>query len=564
MADDELPPPDDALRPDAPEPDATENGAMEPSPARDGDSTNGPVEETAVPASVSSAEEEPTAAPPRPARSRSIGRTVAVVSLRIVRGLVGLAAAAAVVAAVGLVPLPTLGVEPLGTLVEPEPADLLTVCPGALLRLGDDTGANAGQVFPVGTPDVTVASTPGAAQRSELTGGDAAGSSARQAPSALRAPSSDGAVLSAAQQQTPDGEGGLNGLAAASCVAPTSSAWFVGGATTVGRTSILHLVNPTEVNADVSIELWGEAGIVRAPGMSGITVPAGGRVALPLSGFAPDLASPVVHVEARGGQVAAWLQTSVIRVLDPGGVDLVSAGAAPAKDVVIPGVRILGATAVASSLGIEGYDDLQAVVRVGNPGEETAHVEVSLTPATADGVPTSFEITVAGGEVSDTLLSSALELGEAPLPDGAYAVSVRSDVPVVAGARLSTIVDPTPDADGGLAPGAADLAWFASASPVRADAALAVADAPSPMLVASAADGTAHTLTLTGLGDADDITVEVPATGSVAVELPRDAAFLVRKAAGVVAGVSFAGAGELASYPVTAPRAGDTPLVVRP
>lgn len=548
MADDERPP--------QPEP-ATDGATEAAAPAAAAD----PAPAEAAQADAAQADAQPAASAPR---TPGIGRTVTVVSLRIVRGLVGLAAAAAVVLAVGLVPLPTFGVSPLGTTVEPQPADLLSVCPGPLLRLGDDSGANAGQVFPVGTPVDTIASTPDDADRTPLTAGDAAGSSVAQAPSALRQPASDDAALGGAQRQLATGAGGLSGLAAVSCVEPTGSAWIVGGATTVGRTSILQLANPTAVDAEVTLELWGESGPVSAPGMSGISVPAGGRVALPLSGFAPDLASPVVHVEARGGQVAAWLQTSVIRVLDPGGVDLVSRGAAPSEEVVIPAVRISGGTAVASSLGIEGYDDLEAMVRVGNPGEETAHVEVSLTPATPDGVATSFEITVAAGEVSDTPLSSALELGEAPLPDGVYSLSVRSDVPVVAGARLATITDPATTSDGNLAPGSADLAWFASATPLDADAALAVADAASPLLVATAVDGEAHTLTLDALDGGDGVTVEVPATGTVSVALPRDSAFVIRKADGVVAGISFAASGQLASYPVAAPRESDSPLVVRP
>jgi hypothetical protein len=500
----------------------------------------------------------------RPPSTPGVGRRVTLVSLRIVRGLVGTAAAAVVVAAVGLVPLTTLGVEPLGTLVEPAPADLLMACPGALLRLGDDTGANAGQVFPVGRADVTVASHPSGVEQTPLTGGDAAGSAGGQAPSALRLAASDDATLTAAQQQAADGAGDLRGLAATGCVEAGSSAWFVGGATTVGRTAILQLVNPTAVDADVTLELWGESGPVSAPGMSGITVPAGGRIALPLSGFAPDLVSPVVHVEARGGQVAGWLQTSVVRVLDAGGVDLVSTGTAPAREAVIPGVRLFDTTGVASSLGIDGFDDLEAVVRLGNPGDAPAHVEVSLALAATGGVTSSFEVTVDPGVVGDTPLASALELGADPLPDGEYLVSVRSDEPIVAGVRTSTIPVPTTDAEGGLVASTADLAWFASASPLDADAVLAVADAADPVLVAVATDGEPHTLRLEPIAGGEPIAVAVPASGPVAVPLDADTGYRIRDAGGVAAALSFAAAGQLAGYPLSSPRASDSPLLVRP
>ncbi|QNO37026.1 hypothetical protein H4J02_11235 [Protaetiibacter sp. SSC-01] len=508
---------------------------------------------------------EPAETPvPAPKRTPGAGRRATVVSLRIVRGIVGLAAAAAVVAAVGLVPLTTFGVEPLGTVVEPEPADLQTVCPGSLLRLGDESGGEAGSVFPVGTPTLTTAAEPGEPAASALAGGDASGSSTAQQPTTLVLPASESAVLAAAQRQDPGGQGGISGLAATACAEPTSSAWLVGGGTTVGRTSILHLVNPTAVAADVTLELWSESGQVRAPGMAGITVPAGGRLALPLSGFAPDLASPVVHVEARGGQVVAWLQTSVTRVLDPGGVDLVAAGSAPARELVIPAVRIHNATAVAGSLGIEGYDDLASIIRLGNPGDEVANVEVSLTPVTGGASPSTFEVSLAGGEVSDTPLEAAHELGEEILADGSYLVSVRSDVPVVAGVRTSTIDAPTQRGDGRLVPGDADLAWYASAAELREDAALAVASAASPVLVAVSVDGEAHTLQLVSLEGDGELTVEVPAIGAVAATLPGGSGYRIRGGEGVAAAVSFAGSGAIASYPVVSPRAADAPLVVRP
>src|SRR5690606_26977998 len=249
------------------------------------------------------------------------------------------------------------------------------------------------------------------------------------APTLLRVAPSDDAALAAAQAQELDGQGGLRGLAVAGCSEPTSSAWLVGGATTVGRTTLLLLANPTAVEAEVEVTMWGESGPVSAPGMKGIAVPANGQRVLALSGFAPGLASLMVHVEARGGQVVAALQTSVTRVLDPGGVDLVSAGAAPSRQLVIPAVRIADAEGVGSSLGLEGYEDLEAIVRVGNPGDDEAEVEVEVTPTAEGGAATSFHLHVLPGQVIDTALATALELGEEPFADGSYTVALRSDVP---------------------------------------------------------------------------------------------------------------------------------------
>lgn len=505
----------------------------------------------------------PDDAPRAEASGPSLGHTVTVISLRVVRGLAGIAVAAAVIAAVGLVPLPNVGITPLGTTVEPEPADLLALCPGAALRLGDETGANAGQPFAVGRPELSVASS-GTPTRTPLAMSDADSGGSDAAPSLLRLAPGDDAVLAAAQSQDLEGERGLRGLAVAGCTEPTSSAWLVGGATTVGRTTLLLLANPTSVEAEVEITMWGDSGAVSAPGMRGIAVPANGQRVLALSGFAPDLASLMVHVEARGGQIVAALQTSVTRVLDPGGIDLVAAGAAPAREVVIPAVRIADAVGVASSLGLEGYEDLEAVVRVGNPGETTAFVEVSVTPTAEQGTATSFQIQVPAGQVLDTALSSALDLGADPFPDGSYTVTLRAEAPVVAAVRASTTPAPTTDADGDIQPGGADLGWFASASALSGDVAIAVADAAAPVLVAAASDGAAHTLTLTPLDGGAALTLEVPGTGSAAVALERDTGYRVSGTRGVAIGLSFAAEGQLGGYPIESPRAADSPLVIRP
>jgi hypothetical protein len=517
----------------------------------------------AEPDSAAETEPEPEPAPHTTVSTPGMGRTVTVISLRVVRGLAGMAAAAAVIAAVGLVPLPTIGVTPLSTTVTPEAADLLALCPGATLRLGDETGANAGQPFAVGTPDLTIAAT-GTPTRTPLTRSDADSGGTNRAPMLLRLSPSDDAVLVAAQSQHLDGDGSLRGLAVAGCAEPTSSAWLVGGATTVGRTTLLLLANPTSVEAEVAVTMWGESGKISAPGMKGIAVPANGQRVLALSGFAPDLASPMVHVEARGGQVVAALQTSVTRVLDPGGVDFVAAGTAPSREVVIPAVRIADAEGVASSLGLEGYEDLEAVVRVGNPGEETAFVEVSVTPTTDGGTATSFQLQVPAGLVLDTALAAAFELGAEPFADGSYTVTLRADSPVVGAVRASTTPAPTRDADGDIQPGTADLAWFASASGLSGDVAISVADAGKPVLVAAATDRAAHTLTLTPIDGGDAITLDVPGTGSAAVALTPDTGYLLSGSTGVAVALTFAARGELGGYPIVSPRAADSPIVIRP
>lgn len=513
--------------------------------------------EPAEPAQPAEPEEtgEPTA-PPASGR----GRAITLVSLRVVRGLVGAAAAAVVIAAVGLLPLPTVGIDPLAVSVEPDPADLVQLCTGPLLRLGDDSGANAGQAFAVGAPEVTAVSEGGTPSKTPLAQSDAGTGGTEQAPSVLQLAAAPDAALAGAQSQVTTGAGGLAGLSTAACAEPTSSSWLVGGAGSVGRTTLLLIANPSAVAAEVTIRMWGESGEVVAPGMAFEIAPGVQRV-LPVAGFAPGVVSPVVHVEARGGQVVAALQTSVIRVLDPGGVDVTGAGSAPATESVVPAVRLFDSLGVSSSLGLADHEDLEAIARVGNPGDADATVEVSLLPAAAKGAATSFEITVPAGTVTDVPLSSALELGQAPFPDGSYSVTFQSDVPVVAAVRASTTPAPagaTPTA------GPVDLAWFASAPALRGDALIAVANAPSPVLVAVNPDNEERTVTLEPLDGGEPRLLVLPPARPAAIALTPGAGYRVLDADGVRIGVTFAGKGRLAGYILRSAREADSAIVIRP
>jgi len=295
-----------------------------------------------------------------------------------------------------------------------------------------------------------------------------------------------------------------------------------------------------------------------------IEVKPGEQRVLPISGFAPGIVSPIVHVEARGGQVVSALQTSVIRVLDPGGVDVVGAGSSPATTTVVPAVRIYDELGVSSSLGLSDREDLEAVARVGNPGDADATVEVSLLPTTERGAATSFEIEVPAGTVTDVPLSSAQELGAAPFPDGSYSVVFASDVPVVAAVRTSTTPVPTESRAGEPQPGPVDLAWFSSSPALRGDALVAVADAPRPVLVAVNPDNVERTLTLEPVDGGDAIELVLPPARTAAVSLVPGAGYLVRDAEGVRIGVTFASSGRIAGYTVRSPREADTAIVIRP
>ncbi len=519
-----------------------------PEPVVDGAAASGPVELTPVAAEPVTAEpdtaESDTADRVAPPAARR-GSGAAMVSLRVARGLVGLGAAAALVAGAALLPAPSVSIAPLATTVDPEPAPLVRTCVGALQRLGDPTGADASRTFAVGAPQVTDVAIGGEAER--LPTGD--GTTLRLAPA-------DGAALGGAQAQLVRGDADLAGLATASCLEPASSAWLVGGVNATGRTTLLVLTNPSEVAADVTVRMWGENGAVNAPGMSGIRVAAGEQRVIPLAGWAPELASPVVRVTARGGQIVASLQTSVIRVLDPGGVDIATPGAAPSTRVVVPSVRILDSAGVSGALGRFDHEDLDAIARIGNTGSEDADVEISVRPVGDSGLGTSFRVDVPAGRVADVSLAAALALGEGPLPDGVYTVTFTSEVPIVAGVRVAT----TPPGD----TGPVDIAWFASATALRTDTLLAAASAPSPVLVVDN-DGDADRVVVLERQDGGAATeLLVPAGSSAAASLRSGTGYLLRDVQGLRAGVSYAASGAVSGQTVRAPRQTESSIVIRP
>lgn len=487
-----------------------------------------------------------------------------ILGVRLSAGVVGLAAAAAVILAVGFVPFPSIGGAPAGVTVTPQPAPEERVCPGAALRLGDAQGKNADVPTVIGQPALSVGPS---GDVGSVKNPAAATASSASAPRVLTA--SAGVPVAGAQTEQP-GTRGFTGMTAAACQEPSGSSWLVGGSTEVGRTTLLLLTNPDAVASTVTIELYGEAGLVSAPGLTGIEVPAQTQRVLSLAGFAPKLASPVVHVTARGGRIVANLQQSVVRGLDDGGTDVVSPGAVPATSVVVPGIRLSAMVSTSALTANEGWDDIAPAVRIAAPGDTEAKVHVIVTSDVDGQDASAFDTTVPPHSVVDMPLDAgtATESG-AVLADGDYTVQVVSDQPVVAGVRASTAGTTASTAGspsvanpvtGSQPP--SDLAWFAAA-PVLADGTLAtIASAPSPV-VTFWNPGTADaTVTLAGAGA--PLTLTVPRQAAASIPVTPGASYTLSGVAGMSAQVSFVAPGMIAGYPFTSPGPGAEPITVYP
>lgn len=476
-----------------------------------------------------------------PERRQLTVRGAAIASARAVTGLIGVGVAAAVIAAAGLLPFPTVRATPPSVVVNPVPTAQQLVCPGAVLRLADESGQDATTSSPLGRPSVRFAASAGEVDASPLAESDAGTGGTPEAPTLISTPPSatgdtEPALLSGSQVQELS-EGDFVGLAAADCGVATGETWLVGGSTTVGRTTLLTLSNPTEVPATVDIELFGDTGAIAAPGTSGIIVAPQGQRVLSLAGFQPDVAAPVVHVTSTGGHVVANLQQTVVRGLAPGGIDIL-AGSAASTENVIPGVMITNAAAVQALLGGgDGYQDVTTTLRLFAPGDDTVPVTVSVMAEDGAVTGLSFAVDIEGGRVTDVPIQE--------LATGRYTVSIESDAPVVAAVRVTSAVGQS-----------TDFAWAAAAAPLQDRAQVTVAPGPSPLLHLANPTGSEAVVTV----GAEQVTV--PAGGATAVPVTSGATLELSGFERLFAAVTFTEGGAIAHYTVHPPGVASGPVTV--
>ncbi len=491
-------------------------------------------------------QDEPDTAAPRRAVT---AKGVAMASARTVAGLVGIGVAAVTIAAAVLIPLPTIGSTPQGMTVVPVPTAQQLVCAGSVLRLADDTGEGATTVSALGTPQVRAASSDGQVSMNPVETSDASTGTTSSAPTIVSTPPSpdatQSALVSAAQSELVE-EGDFVGLAAADCDSANGDSWLAGGSTAVGRTTLLSLTNPSEVAATVNLELFGEDGAITAPGTSGIIVPANGQRVLSLAGFQPGIASPVVHVTSTGGQVSARLQEAIVRGLEPGGVDIISSVPELSTSTVIPGVVVTDLDAVQALRkgGDPQFDDVETAIRVFAPGEGSVSVTVSVRPEDAADTGTSFTLDIDAGRVTDIPVQQ--------LATGNYTVTLESEAPLVASARVTSAVGAR-----------TDFAWFSSASLLTESAQVTAAPGPNTLLHLANPTTTEARVVVAARGGAST-TVTVPAGASGLLELDPGTTYSLSGFTALYASVSLAEDGMIAGYDVTPPGVGSAPIVVFP
>ncbi len=482
-----------------------------------------------------------------PTKPKATLKGAAIVSVRIVAGLVGLAVAGASIAAATILPLPVIRSTPPSKLVTPVATGQQLVCAGSLLRLADARGQGATISSPLGNADVRSDASVGTVSSTPIAQSDASNGGLVSAPIVLSTPPNAAdpgtPILVAGAQSQTISEPEFAGLAAVDCGVAGGDSWLAGGSTVVGRTTLLTLSNPTAVPATVDLAIFGESGPVAAPGTSGIVVPADGQRVLSLAGFAPNLISPVVHVVSRGGQVVANLQQTTTRGLDPGGVDVIGTTTAPALRQVIPGVVMSDLAAQQAIQTKDGYGDLAGVLRLFVPGTTATRATISIVAENGSTNGSSFQLDLDAGRVID------LAIGD--IPNGAYTVKVAAGQPIVAAVRISAVSTQRND-----------FAWMGASMPLSADTLLVVAAGPHPILHLANSATTDAKVTLTSRNGAPAISVTVKAGSSSNTAVQPGASYLVSGLASMFLAVTLVDSGLIAHYGIHPPGLIATPLRV--
>ena len=483
---------------------------------------------------------------------RPLGQTVA-------RG-VGILTSVALAAAVGGVAwwehaAPTTPTPQLQALSLAQPGGATTyVCPHAptnTLR-GTDVGAMDS------TTAIVPAKGTGAAQSATYAGRSVPTDTVTSMNSAeggiLALVPADGRVANAVGSVTTlTKSGDLRGLTAAPCTQPAAMSWIVGGSIAAGSSAELRLTNPGVTPATAKVTLYGSIGRLSLPSNGEVTVPAGGSSSLALETKGSQDPRIAVSVEADGGSVVPALVTESLDGETPAGTDVITPGAAPATDLVIPGVEIVEPASQGevpqAKTGADSSDT--PAVRIVNPGQAPATVSVTMLGKDgARSLSGAQSVTIDAGSVFDIQLAG--------VPAGTYGVQVTSSTPVGAAVRMVRSGGEYPARSKALVH---DQAWAQAALPGAADSGLLAVPRSASLssAVTVANSGAATSVTLSSLDGSWHQDVKVAKGSSVVVEVPAKVAAVRLNSAGQEgsSGASRTSSGLAAATIVTAQAGGD-------
>ena len=344
--------------------------------------------------------------------------------------------------------------------------------------------------------------------------------------------------------------GDLRGLTTAPCAQPGAMSWIVGGSIAAGSSAELRLTNPGATPATVKVNLYGSIGRLSLPSNGEVTVPAGGSSSLVLETKGSQDPRIAVSIEADGGSVVPTLVTESLDGETPAGTDVITPGAAPATDLVVPGVEIVEPATqgeVPDAKTSADSSDTPAV-RIVNPGQAPATVSVTmLSKDGAHPLAGAQSVTIDAGSVFDIQLAGVAA--------GTYGVQVTSSTPVGAAVRMVRSGGEYPARSKALVH---DQAWAQAALPGAADSGLLAVPRAASLTssVTVANSGPATSLTLSSLDGSWSQDVTVAKGSAVVVEVPAKVAAVRLSAAGSSSGQSRTPSGLAAATVVTAQAGG--------
>lgn len=453
---------------------------------------------------------------------------------RLVAGAIAAIGSVAAVAAAAALPWPDVSAPPAVLEVTPAPAETVLACDGPVLALGRSV-EDASSLSVAAPSRVTAGNDRGDEPESDALAqpsveGEAAAPRYVQRPDGRQAVSA--AAASSAQLDADD----LAGFTASACRPPQMESWLVGGDTETGNTGIVMIANPGDVSATVQVTVYGVMGPTTPPGAEAVPIPPRTQVALPLAGLAGGEESPVLRVTATGAPVRASLQTSIVRTLEPGGVDTQSA-VRPAVQQVIPGLRI--------TRDVAGAEGASTIVRLLSESDTSARITVAREGEGGEPARDPETVPLTAGAPVDVNLGG--------LDAGTYTVTVGADAPLVAGVWQTT----------GFGEGS-DFAWHTAAPAFDEATLVAVPEGDDPTLSIANPSAEDVTVTVTARGR-DPREVAVPAGDAVSVDVRGGRMFAIDPGgAPVHAAIGFAGESALAAIAVWPDAAHPRPVVVYP
>ncbi|MBX3312309.1 MAG: hypothetical protein KF916_05365 [Microbacteriaceae bacterium] len=355
------------------------------------------------------------------------------------------------IAGAAILPLPSYETRAIVAERQPAVAVDTKVCPGSALELGSNPTGNSLLYVPTGGVSVVTESQ---SARETLAGNRESGAGA---PVKINA--AVGEIVYASQSQSPETET-VKGLATTQCSIPLREGWFVGASTSLGRSSVLLLSNPSDVISQVKIDIKSSDGRSQA---DEVVVDANSQQAISLASWIPGAESLALRFETQGGLVVAQIQTSTVRGLETGGVDYLLPMSAPSTDMVIPGIRVENLEDTLAIIEDESYSDLFPRLVLWNPGAEAVDAEIYIIPSDENAFANEFSQQVPAGAITVVELNA--------LETGSYSVHLLSTDSLVAVASVGTKSEE-----------AIDYAWFDAVTSFSGEDAIQVSTAPNALL----------------------------------------------------------------------------------